>query len=195
MDEYEASIKTQTEARNTYIKDNFKKWADSNPAPKTPNGTEMTFDTKIDVGGGRLIPSVPCNKTRESIDVSNGVFVCIAEQYALSYAAVSGDTNIPEVKAECPHTAGDKIVIKFMSGDQDEGAYKEYFGSMPWVSDGYDKSAYSTKMSEFGLRGIPALILLKGDEARPMMAAEETLWLIWRLLRRPLSNGEKWLSD
>jgi len=50
-----------------------------------------------------------------------------------------------------------------MSGDQNEASYNEYFATMPWVSDGYDKPAYSTKMTEFGLRGIPSLCLLKKD--------------------------------
>ena len=34
---------------------------------------------------------------------------------------------------------------------------------MPWMSKGYNKDAYSEKMKEFGLRGIPMLCLLKKD--------------------------------
>jgi len=34
---------------------------------------------------------------------------------------------------------------------------------MPWDTIGYDKKRYSDLMSKFGLSGIPALVLLKGN--------------------------------
>ena len=34
---------------------------------------------------------------------------------------------------------------------------------MPWTSKGYDKANYSKLMDKYGLRGIPALIILGKD--------------------------------
>lgn len=50
-----------------------------------------------------------------------------------------------------------------MSGDQDESAFNAYFAGMPWVTDGYNREAYQGKMGEFGIRGIPTLVLLNKD--------------------------------
>ena len=33
---------------------------------------------------------------------------------------------------------GNEITIHFISGDSDAASYKEYFGTMPWDSHGYD---------------------------------------------------------
>ena len=55
--------------------------------------------------------------------------------------------------------------ITFMSGDSDEKPYNEYYATMPWEGLGYkdSKAKYSTLMSKFGLKGIPCLMILKGD--------------------------------
>ena len=50
-----------------------------------------------------------------------------------------------------------------MSGDRDEKAYNEYFATMPWTSNGYDKDAYSKRMGDFGIGGIPTLVVLNKD--------------------------------
>ena len=50
-----------------------------------------------------------------------------------------------------------------MSGDKDEATYNEYFETMPWTSNGYDKEAYNKKMAEFGIKGIPTLVVLNKD--------------------------------
>ena len=52
-----------------------------------------------------------------------------------------------------------------MSGDKDQKTYDEYYGTMPWAAEGqkYDEPRYSTLMAKFGLKGIPCLMILKGD--------------------------------
>ena len=55
------------------------------------------------------------------------------------------------------------VEIEFVSGDQDENAYNGYYKTMPWESRGYNKDGYKKLMDTYGLRGIPALILLAED--------------------------------
>eukprot|EP00818_Percolomonas_sp_WS_P005624 CAMPEP_0117443754 /NCGR_PEP_ID=MMETSP0759-20121206/4868_1 /TAXON_ID=63605 /ORGANISM="Percolomonas cosmopolitus, Strain WS" /LENGTH=414 /DNA_ID=CAMNT_0005235759 /DNA_START=29 /DNA_END=1273 /DNA_ORIENTATION=- len=62
---------------------------------------------------------------------------------------------------------GKDFEIVFCSSDRDEGAFKEYFSSMPWKSLPYerrdDKEALSRR---FSVRGIPTLILLEGGSLK-----------------------------
>ena len=55
--------------------------------------------------------------------------------------------------------------ITFMSGDSDEKTYNEYYATMPWEGEGFatSKKRYGELMSKFGLKGIPCLMILKGD--------------------------------
>ena len=62
------------------------------------------------------------------------------------------------------HINGPLLKITFMSGDRDKKAYDEYFATMPWTSDGYDKECYRKMMDDFGLSGIPALVVLNKDK-------------------------------
>lgn len=51
------------------------------------------------------------------------------------------------------------VEIVFVSSDSDESSFKEYYGSMPWVSLPFSASTFKDKLaSQFGIRGIPALI-------------------------------------
>jgi len=54
--------------------------------------------------------------------------------------------------------------IIFVSSDQDEDSFKEYFGSMPWKAISFEKEDVRTALGEkFGIRGIPALIVLNSE--------------------------------
>ena len=55
--------------------------------------------------------------------------------------------------------------ITFMSGDSDEKTFNEYYATMPWKADAFaeSKKKYGVLMSKFGLKGIPCLMILKGD--------------------------------
>lgn len=119
--------------------------------PKSSKGTVLEFTKEIKIQG-RVIPGVPCNKCRKGITIAGGALVCIADQYALCYYCATGEARPSESeKPSASHFAGSKCVIKFMSGDQDEGAYNAYFASMPWMSDGYNRDFYQQKMKEFGI--------------------------------------------
>merc|ERR1712038_49843 len=51
--------------------------------------------------------------------------------------------------------------VVFCSSDQDQSAFDEYFGEMPWLSLPYEKRDLKEQLSEkYGVRGIPSLILL-----------------------------------
>jgi nucleoredoxin len=53
----------------------------------------------------------------------------------------------------------------FVSSDNEESEYKEYFASMPWVALPLGHSAKDTLSKKFRINGIPALILLDGNGA------------------------------
>merc|ERR1711976_751511 len=58
---------------------------------------------------------------------------------------------------------GDKFEVIFMSCDRDESSFKGYYDSMPWLAvDFDDKELTQSAMQEFGIRGIPTLVLLDG---------------------------------
>ena len=61
------------------------------------------------------------------------------------------------------HIDGPLLKISFMSGDKSENDYNEYFATMPWTSDGYDKSSYQKWMKEFDIGGIPTLVVMNKD--------------------------------
>merc|ERR1711862_130198 len=84
--------------------------------------------------------------------------------YSICYYCAAGSPRPSEKdKPSASHFAGSKIEIDFMSGDQDETAFHAYFASMPWTSTGYNREVYQKKMGEFGIRGIPTLVLLNKD--------------------------------
>ncbi len=59
---------------------------------------------------------------------------------------------------------GKEIEIVFVSSDQDESSYNEYYGTMPWVGVPLSNSAVKqTLASKFGVRGIPMLVVLNGS--------------------------------
>lgn len=59
---------------------------------------------------------------------------------------------------------GDALEIVFVSSDSDDGSFNEYYGSMPWVSVPFsDRNKAEQLGSKFGIRGIPALIVLDAN--------------------------------
>jgi nucleoredoxin len=59
--------------------------------------------------------------------------------------------------------AGKSIEIVFVSSDRDESAFNDYHGSMPFMALPYSKRDLKESLSnEFGVRGIPTLVLLDG---------------------------------
>lgn len=60
--------------------------------------------------------------------------------------------------------AGKSIQLVFVSSDRDEAQFKEYFQEMPWLALPYsNRQVKSALSSNYGVRGIPALILLDGQ--------------------------------
>lgn len=57
--------------------------------------------------------------------------------------------------------AGKDWEVIFCSSDRDQSAFDGYFGKMPWSALPFEQRRLKAKLSEkFGVRGIPALILL-----------------------------------
>ena len=50
-----------------------------------------------------------------------------------------------------------------MSLDKTEQEFKSYFSTMPWIAHPYDKSSISSKGQSLGIKGIPALLVMKAD--------------------------------
>jgi nucleoredoxin len=59
---------------------------------------------------------------------------------------------------------GKAFDLVFVSSDQDEDSFKEYFGSMPWKAVPFSDEERRQKIGEdFGIRGIPALIVVNSQ--------------------------------
>ena len=55
----------------------------------------------------------------------------------------------------------DALEIVFVSSDSDDASFREYYGSMPWISVPFHNREKAQELgSKFGIRGIPALIVL-----------------------------------
>jgi len=60
--------------------------------------------------------------------------------------------------------AGKEFEVIFVSSDRDEGAFKEYFGEMPWLALPYSERGVKEKLSShFGIEGIPSFVMIGED--------------------------------
>ena len=56
------------------------------------------------------------------------------------------------------------IEIVFVSSDQDESSFNAYYGEQPWTTVPFSHRDIAQKLgSHFGVRGIPALVILNGE--------------------------------
>lgn len=60
-------------------------------------------------------------------------------------------------------SAGKEFEVVFCSLDNDEKEYKEYFGSMPWCSIGYQCPILNKLKEQLGVEGIPTLVLFDNE--------------------------------
>jgi nucleoredoxin len=59
--------------------------------------------------------------------------------------------------------AGKNVEMVFVSSDQDEDAFSEYFGTMPFLALPFSKRDLKGELSsKFGVSGIPSLIFIDG---------------------------------
>ena len=65
--------------------------------------------------------------------------------------------------------AGQPFEVVFCSLDNDEAEYKEYYGSMPWLSLGFRNPVVDKLKSILGFEGIPTLVLCN-TELEPVTA-------------------------
>merc|ERR1719231_1940510 len=71
--------------------------------------------------------------------------------------------KLVEMYNECK-AAEKSFEVIFMSSDRDDNSFQEYFGEMPWKSIPFaERELKETLSNYFGVRGIPTLVLLKGD--------------------------------
>jgi nucleoredoxin len=62
--------------------------------------------------------------------------------------------------------AGLPFELVFVSSDRDEGAFKEYFGEMPWLALPYEKRKEKEALSSrFDVDGIPSVVVLDKDRS------------------------------
>merc|ERR1711977_32004 len=59
--------------------------------------------------------------------------------------------------------AGKNVEIVFVSSDKDEGAWKSYWDSMPWLSVKFGDSQVQTIKQENSVSGIPKLSVYRGN--------------------------------
>ncbi|KAI3383024.1 hypothetical protein SNEBB_010782 [Seison nebaliae] len=56
-----------------------------------------------------------------------------------------------------------KLDIVFVSSDQSDGEFVEYFGEMPWYAVDYSNEIRRKLGPDYGVTGIPSLIILDGN--------------------------------
>ena len=67
------------------------------------------------------------------------------------------------------------LEIVFVSSDRDQDQFNQYYGKMPWLSLPYDKQSIKQSLSmRFGVRGIPALIVLDAITGAVVVSAEQS---------------------
>ena len=64
-----------------------------------------------------------------------------------------------DIKTEHPNA----LEIIFVSSDQDQASWQGYFKDMPWKALAFGDSLKQALGSEFGVTGIPCLVILKND--------------------------------
>ncbi|XP_033742033.1 tryparedoxin-like [Pecten maximus] len=59
---------------------------------------------------------------------------------------------------------GTDVEVVFISSDRDEASFDAYYGKMPWCALPFDAANEKADLSkEYGIRGIPTLVILKKD--------------------------------
>jgi len=84
-------------------------------------------------------------------------------------------------------SANKPLAVVFVSADQDQEAFNEYFGEQPWYAIPYESQEQRDKLNEtFNIRGIPALLVLNQEgelvskEGRPeVMKNKEKAFELW----------------
>uniref|UniRef100_A0A7S4K6K6 protein-disulfide reductase n=1 Tax=Odontella aurita TaxID=265563 RepID=A0A7S4K6K6_9STRA len=62
--------------------------------------------------------------------------------------------------------AGTGVDVVFLSADHDEGSFKSYYSTMPWLAVPYDSDAREGLMAHIRVQGIPRLCVLDGRTGR-----------------------------
>jgi nucleoredoxin len=61
------------------------------------------------------------------------------------------------------NASGKKLEIIFVSCDKSEAEFNEYYGTMPWLSIPHGDPKAHSVMTQFGIQGVPHLMILKKD--------------------------------
>jgi len=62
------------------------------------------------------------------------------------------------------HLASKNLEIVFVSSDQDQSAFQQYYASMPWLALPFTQRAFKQALAEqFSVTGIPKLVVLDGS--------------------------------
>ena len=67
------------------------------------------------------------------------------------------------------HNQDAKVMeVVFLSGDQDQNKYNEYFGEMPWLALPFKDARVKPAAKHFQVRGLPRLIVLNAKTGAPV---------------------------
>jgi len=92
---------------------------------------------------------------------------------------------------------GKPFAVVFVSHDQDEEAFNEYFGEQPWYAIPFDAEEIRNSLGEtFGIRGIPALLILNEegklitkDARSDVMKQKEAAYDSWQQKNAPAQSA------
>jgi nucleoredoxin len=71
---------------------------------------------------------------------------------------------LAEFYNEVVEADGSSLEIVFVSSDRDDKSFNEYYGEMPWISLPFSDRVQAQALGQrFGVRGIPAMIVLDAE--------------------------------
>jgi nucleoredoxin len=112
--------------------------------------------------GAELITQEGAKATKDALQKPKAVLVYFSAHWC---PPCRGFTPVL-VEAYKNYTGGDVEVI-FVSSDRDQGSFDEYFAEMPWMAVPYaDRQRKEAISQKFGVRGIPMLVVLNGDDGK-----------------------------
>eukprot|EP00413_Alexandrium_margalefii_P031042 CAMPEP_0204559914 /NCGR_PEP_ID=MMETSP0661-20131031/32303_1 /ASSEMBLY_ACC=CAM_ASM_000606 /TAXON_ID=109239 /ORGANISM="Alexandrium margalefi, Strain AMGDE01CS-322" /LENGTH=154 /DNA_ID=CAMNT_0051567187 /DNA_START=69 /DNA_END=533 /DNA_ORIENTATION=+ len=113
----------------------------------------------VDLLGGELLGKSGTVKTEEALAGKKFVMLYFSAHWC---PPCRGFT--PQLAAKYQASAAEnQIEVVFVSSDQDEGGFTNYYNDMPWLALPFADRDRKAKLGEkYGVRGIPTLVVLDG---------------------------------
>lgn len=145
----------------------------------------MTVDTFVAEFGSQLLTKDGLKPTTEVL--SGKKTVCI--YFSAHWCPPCRGFTPKLADAYKQYMKDEDVEIVFVSSDQDEASFKNYYSEMPWTAVDFADRETKQKLGEkYGVRGIPALIVLKADGSKIETDGRSDV------MQNPAGCAKKWQS-